>query len=92
MEHLRNFKVDVFIARRDIGTAGRWDKIGWDSTVTSEGRLKLWKAPATAFIREVGEVEEVAIYVSNDDAPHLVTATFDVRHLRAALRAAEWEC
>ena len=85
-------KSDVFIARRDAGTSGRWEKIGWDSTVTAAGNLELWKVPAVAFIRELGEVEEVALLLTTDDFPKLVTATFDVRHLRAALGAAEWEC
>ena len=83
---------DIHISRRDVGEIGRWLKSGWQHYPSTGGYLVLRQSPADAFIRELKQVDELALLLTHDDA-HDTTAVFSVQGLPYVLaNDVDWDC
>ena len=87
---------EIYISLRAAGEEGRWIKSDWERRFLYEGGLMvLRQAPVAAFIRQLSEVEELAVLITYHWGEETTaTATFDVRDLDAALASDRglWSC
>ncbi len=81
------FLGDAYFIPAAAGEEGRWIKSDWERKFLRKGRLLvLRQAPATAFIRQLFDVEELAVLTTYHWGEETTTtATFDVRDLDVAL-------
>ena len=87
---------EIYMSMRAAGEKGRWMENDWEREFHYEGStLALTQTPAAGFIRQLSEVEELALLVTYHWGKETTTTfTFDVRYLDEALASDRglWSC